>query len=36
MIEFFLWHGIVVISVMTASFIAGYVTRGLLYNKHKR
>lgn len=36
MIEFLLWHGLIVIATMSISFVAGYVTRELLYKSKKR
>ena len=35
MIEFFLWHGLMIISTMSISFIAGFATARLLSNKQK-
>ena len=35
MIEFFLWHGLMIVSVMTISFAAGFVSARLLSNKQK-
>ena len=40
MIEFFLWHGLAMTAVIVTSFVAGYITKGILIdrkqNEHRR
>ena len=36
MIEFFLWHGLAMTSVIVISFCAGYVTKSMMTDRRKR